>query len=643
LVVAPPGRRLRRAGIRLQPVERRGRFISDTPATRTSFPTRRHRIGRVRSDSERIGLLQAPFIHIISTAMKWSEVFIPTLRDDPADAEAISHKLMLRAGLVRQLAAGVYSKLPLGYRATRKVEAIIREEMERIGGQEFHLPVIHPGELWKESGRWFEIGDEMFRLKDRRQGDYCLGMTHEEVFTAIARDELRSYRQLPQIWFQIQTKFRDEARPKSGVLRGREFTMKDSYTFDVDFAGLDVAFDKHAVAYRRIFERCGLKAIAVQASSGAMGGSESIEFMSISDAGEDWTVICENGDYAANLEKAVSTPSKVEDPETSSAIEKFPTPGVRTIVELAELEGGAEPERQIKTLVYIVEDKPTLFLLRGDHELNEVKVAEATRTTKFRAASDEECREALGAYPGSLGAVGAKTLAVYADDALKGRREMVTGANEDDFHVRHVDVARDLANVRWASLRSVVPGDVCANCGGSLDIRKTIELGHIFKLGLRYSEAMNLKVLNEEGKEVPVVMGSYGIGVERLLAAVIEAYHDEDGIVWPWSVAPIQIVVTPISVKDDVQMTKTVEIYDSLLEAGYSVLLDDRDERPGVKFKDADLIGVPLRIVPGPRALEKGNVELVERGAKTKDEIPLDSILDEVRRRAERLAVAPGR
>ena len=575
--------------------------------------------------------------------MKWTEVFIPTLRDDPADAEASSHKLMLRAGLVRQLSAGVYSKLPLGYRACRRVEAIIREEMERIGGQEFHLPVIHPGELWKESGRWFEIGDEMFRLKDRRQGDYCLGMTHEEVITAIGRDELRSYRQLPQIWFQIQTKFRDEARPKSGVLRGREFTMKDSYTFDVDFAGLDVAFDKHAEAYRKIFERCGLKAIAVQAASGAMGGSESIEFMSASDAGEDWTVICDSCDYAANVEKAESVPSRVEDPEASSAIERFPTPGVRTIAELAKLEGGAEADRQIKTLVHMVEDQPTLFLLRGDHELNEVKVAEAVATSNFRAASDEECREALGADLGSLGAVGVEALTVYADDALEGRREMTTGANEDDFHVRHVDVQRDLPNVRWASLRSVVPGDACRRCGTSLDIRKTIELGHIFKLGLRYSQSMNLKVLNQEGKEVPVVMGSYGIGVERLLAAVIEAYHDEDGIVWPWSVAPIHIVVTPISVKDEEQMSRAVAIYESLMEAGYVVLLDDRDERPGVKFKDADLIGVPLRIVPGPRALAKGNVELLERGAKTKDEIPLDGLLEEVSQRAQQLRVAPPR
>jgi prolyl-tRNA synthetase len=575
--------------------------------------------------------------------MRWSRIFIPTLRDDPADAEAVSHKLMLRSGMVRQLAAGVYSKLPLGLRAARKVELIIREEMVRIGGQEFHLPVIHPGELWKESGRWQQIGDEMFRLKDRRQGDYCLGMTHEEVFTAIARDELRSYRQLPQIWFQIQTKLRDEARPKSGVLRGREFTMKDSYSFDIDFAGLDVAFDRHAEAYRRIFERCGLRAIAVQASSGAMGGSESIEFMSVSEAGEDWTVFCSRCDYAANLEKAASVASRVDDPEEVPAVEKFPTPGVRTIEELSSFDAQAKPERQIKTLVYIVEEVPTLFLLRGDHELNEVKVSEATGTTTFRAATPEECRRALGALPGSLGAVGVKHVPVYADDALRHRRGMVTGANEDDFHVRNVDVDRDLPQVKWASLRNAVAGDGCTKCGSPLELKKTIELGHIFKLGLRYSESMKLRVLNEQGKEVPVVMGSYGIGVERLVAAVIEAYHDDDGIAWPWSVAPIEIVVTPVAIKEEAAMKKAEEIYETLSSSGYEVLLDDRDERPGVKFKDADLVGFPLRIVPGPRSLEKGRVELFERATKVKDEVPLDRLYDEIGERVSRLKSAPVR
>ena len=574
--------------------------------------------------------------------MRWSKFFIPTLRDDPADAEAISHKLMLRAGLVRQLAAGVYSKLPLGVRVAHNVEAIVREEMERIGAQEFHLPVIHPGELWKESGRWYDIGDEMFRLKDRRQGDYCLGMTHEEVITSIARAELRSYRQLPQIWFQIQTKFRDEARPKSGVLRGREFVMKDSYTFDIDFAGLDSAFERHAEAYRRIFVRCGVRAFAVQASSGAMGGSESVEFMSVSDAGEDWTVTCASCDYAANAEKAASVATTVDDPEGNNEIEKFPTPGIRTINALAELDDGASAERQIKTLLYIVEDQPTLFLLRGDHELNEVKLAAATGTTKFRPATPEECQEALGALPGSLGAVGVTELPIYADDALRQRRGMVTGANEDDFHLRHVGVDRDLdklQRLKWTSLRNVLPGDACVACGKELAVKRTIELGHIFKLGVRYSESMNLTVLNEQGKEVPVVMGSYGIGIERLVAAVIEAYHDDNGIVWPWAVAPFHIVVTPILLKNADVLKKAESIYEEL-EKSFEVLFDDRDERPGVKFKDADLIGVPLRVVVGPKGLDKGVVELFERASQQKHDVPLEKLRDEVMRRAERLAKA---
>jgi len=575
--------------------------------------------------------------------MNWSDLFVPTLRDDPSDAEAVSHRLMLRAGLVRQLAAGIYSMLPLGVRVTRKAEAIVREEMLRIGGQEFHLPVLHPAEVWKESGRWFEIGEEMFRLKDRRRADYCLGMTHEEVFATVARDELRSYRQLPQIWFQIQTKLRDEARPKSGVLRGREFTMKDSYSFDVDFAGLDVAFDKHADAYRRIFARCGLEAIAVEASSGAMGGSESVEFMSVSDAGEDWTVTCSGCGYAANLEKAAGIAPAIEDPVEVPAVERFPTPGIRTIRDLAAFDTGAAPARQIKTLVYIVDGAVTLFLLRGDHELNEVKVAGAAGaagaagTTSCRPATPEECREALGASPGSLGAVGVEGPAIYADDALRNRRGMVTGANEDDFHLRNVVVSRDLAGVRFASLRSVVAGDACTACGASLDLRKTIELGHIFKLGLRYSESMKLDVLDAGGRKVPVVMGSYGIGIERLVAAVIESHHDQDGIAWPWTLAPFQIVVTPISVKDPTTMERAGEICERLTSEGYEVVFDDRDERAGVKFKDADLVGFPLRIVCGPRLLEKGMAEVFERVSGTKEEVRLDRLSDEIRARAGRL------
>jgi prolyl-tRNA synthetase len=557
--------------------------------------------------------------------VRWSQLFIPTLRDDPADAEAVSHRLMLRAGLIRQLGAGLYCQLPLGYRVLRRVERIVREEMERIGAQEFHHPALHPAEIWRESGRWQQIGEEMFRLRDRRQAEMCLGMTHEEIFTWIARAELRSYRQLPQIWYQIQTKFRDEARPKSGVLRGREFTMKDSYSFDLDQQGLDRSFELHAAAYARIFERCGLQAIPVEASSGAMGGSESVEFMALSDAGEDWIAACGACGYSANLEKARSVATAASDAADAAPVEKFPTPGVRTIEDLARFPGGAPAVSQIKTLVYIVDGKPALLLLRGDHELNEVKLAEATGTTQFRPAHPQECFQALGAHPGSLGAVGVTHLPVLGDDALRGRRSMTTGANQDDFHLRHVDVQRDLAGVRWVSLRNARAGDGCVRCAAPLAVRKAIELGHIFKLGLRYSESMGATVLNAEGREVPLVMGSYGIGMERIMAAAIEAHHDADGIAWPASIAPFDVVISPVKMSDPQQTQVSEQLYAQLGAAGLAVLLDDRDERAGVKFKDADLIGIPLRVVPGPRALAQGRVELVERASRARSEIPLDT------------------
>jgi prolyl-tRNA synthetase len=566
--------------------------------------------------------------------MRWSQMFIPTLRDDPADAEATSHRLMLRAGLIRQLGAGIYSKLPLAERVARKVEAIVREEMSRIGAQEFRLPMLHPAEPWKESGRWTSVKEELFRLRDRKQGDMALAMTAEEVFTTIARDELRSYRQLPQIWYQIGDKFRDEPRPKSGVLRGREFTMKDSYSFDVDRAGLDVSFEKHADAYRRIFSRCGVETIPVEASSGSMGGSHSVEFMAVCDAGEDWIVVCPGCGYAANLEKAKSVANAVTDPPSAGPVEKFATPGVRTIEDLARFKGGAAAERQIKTLVYVVDEKPALFLLRGDHELNEVKLAELVGpASQFRPAHPEECRAALGALPGSLGAVGVTGLGVFADEALRGRREMTTGANENDFHLRHVDVSRDLAQVTWADLRNARAGDACVSCGKSLELKKTIEMGHIFKLGLRYSEPMGARVLGADGKEVPIVMGSYGIGIERIMAAAIEAHHDANGIVWPVAIAPFDVVVASVKASDSDQREKSERLYAELSAAGFEVLLDDRDERPGVKFKDADLIGVPFRIVLGPRALAKGCVEFVVRAGGETREVPLDQVTAELRQR----------
>jgi prolyl-tRNA synthetase len=565
--------------------------------------------------------------------MRWSKSFIPTLRDDPADAEAASHRLLLRAGYVRQLGAGIYSILPLGQRVLTRIATILREEMTRIGAQEFHLPALHPSELWKESGRWDEIGDEMFRLRDRKQTELCLGMTHEEVFTAIARDELRSYRALPQTWYQIQSKFRDEPRHKAGVLRGRQFTMKDSYSFDVDEAGLDLSFDAHAEAYRRIFSRCGIEALPVQASSGAMGGSESVEFMALADVGEDWVVRCRGCGYAANLEKARSKLPEVEEPANPALPEKFPTPGVRTIEDLAAFPGGAPGDRQIKTLAYQMHGELALVLLRGDHTLNEVKLAEAAGTSELRPSQSDEIRARLGAHPGSLGAVGVTGLRIYADHALRGRSGMVTGANEDGAHLRHVDVNRDIADAHWCDLRAVEAGEACATCDKPLEVHRAIELGHIFKLGTRYSARLGATVLGQDGKEHPIVMGSYGIGLERLMAAVAESHHDTNGISWPASVAPYSVVISPPRMNDGAQAEAAEGLYDRMVHAGLDVLLDDRDERAGVKFKDADLIGIPYRIVPGPRALGRGCVELVTRADASMVEVPIGDVVDEVTRR----------
>ncbi len=556
--------------------------------------------------------------------MRWSHAFIPTLREDPADAEAVSHRLLVRAGYIRQLAAGSYSMLPLGQRVRRKIAEIVRQEMDAIGGQQFHLPALHPGEIWKRSGRWDVMGEELFRFEDRRGVDHCLGMTHEEVFALLAT-ELPSYRDLPQIWYQIQTKFRDEPRPKSGVLRTREFTMKDSYTLDLDWEGLDAGFEKHRRAYEIIFRRCGLDAIDVEASSGAMGGSESVEFMVRSPSGEDWVVSCAACGYRANLERAAARLEPVPDPEGSPDPEEFPTPGIRTIAALAAAHPEeAEPRRQIKTLVYLVDEQPTLVLLRGDHELLEQKLVDATGATQLRPATAEEIRQLLGADPGSLGAVGVTGLPVLADRALQGRRGLVTGANRDDYHLRHVDVGRDLAVETWTDLRTVAAGEACAVCGEPLERWRGIEVGHIFKLGTRYSEVMGALVQDDDGRSHPIVMGSYGIGIERTMAAVVESFHDERGIVWPMGVAPFSVVVTVLRADESGPLEAAEQLYGDLLTAGVEALLDDRPERPGVKFADAELIGIPLRVTVGPKGLERGRVELTARRDLTSEEVPLD-------------------
>lgn len=559
--------------------------------------------------------------------MRWSKIFIPTLRENPAMAEAVSHKFLLRAGYIRQLTAGVYSYLPLAQRVLLKITSIVREEMNNIGAQEYLLPALNPAEIWQETGRWQVMGDNMFRLKDRKGADLCLGMTHEEIFTAIVRDELRSYKQLPQIWYQIQTKFRDEARPKSGMLRVREFIMKDSYSFDLDLDGLDKAFEAHREAYCFIYKRCGLEFSIVEASSGAMGGSKSSEFMVYSDAGEDWIASCADCKYAANIEKATSKLPSISDEEGLESPEKFPTPGVRTIEDLTTFPGGAPANRQIKTLVYMLDGKPALVLMRGDHQLNETKLLDSTGTINARPAQAGEIQELLGALPGSLGAVGLKDLLIVADKTLEGRTNMVTGANHDEHHLRGVSIARDINVNNWADLRNVETGENCPNCSGTLRVDKAIEVGHIFKLGTKYSESMKATVLNAEGKEVPIIMGSYGIGVGRIMASAVELYNDADGICWPVSIAPFEVVLTPTNTNDPLQKETATKLYEELMAIGIDVILDDRDERPGVKFKDADLIGIPYRITLGKK-LKEGKVEFFTRKNKQVLDISLEHIVN---------------
>ncbi|MBI4852898.1 MAG: proline--tRNA ligase [Acidobacteria bacterium] len=562
--------------------------------------------------------------------MRWSKIFTPTLRETPAMAEAVSHKLLLRAGYIRQLTAGVYSYLPLAQRVLLKITAIIREEMNNIGGQEHLLPALNPAEIWQESGRWQVMGDNMFRLKDRKGAELCLAMTHEEIFTSIARDELRSYKQLPQIWYHIQTKFRDEARPKSGMLRVREFIMKDAYSFDLDLEGLDKAFEAHREAYCLIYKRCELEFSIVEASSGAMGGSKSSEFMVYSDAGEDWIASCADCKYAANTEKATSKIPSITDEAGLESPEKFPTPGVRTIEDLTTFPGGAAANRQIKTLVYMLDDKPALVLMRGDHQLNETKLTDSTQAINARPAHPAEIQNLLGALPGSLGAVGVKDIFIIADKALEGRTNMVTGANHNDHHLRGVSIARDINITKWADLRSVESGEGCPNCSGTLRVDKAIEVGHIFKLGTRYSESMKATVLNAEGKEVPIIMGCYGIGVGRILASAVELYNDADGISWPVSIAPFELVITPTNINDALQKETSTKLYEEFMAIGVDVILDDRDERPGVKFKDSDLIGIPYRITLGKK-LKEGKVEFFTRRNKEVKDVSLENIVEVLR------------
>jgi prolyl-tRNA synthetase len=546
--------------------------------------------------------------------MRWSQTLIPTLKETPAEAEIASHKLLLRAGLIRKLTGGLYTFMPLGLRALRKVEQIVREEMNRAGALEVLMPALQPPDIWQKSGRYESAKDVLFKVTDRAKKEWVLGPTHEEVMTTLVAGEINSYRQMPKNFYQIQTKFRDEIRPRFGLMRAKEFIMKDAYSFDATDEAAQTSYHKMYDAYARIFQRCGLKTIAVEADTGVMGGKFSHEFMVPAETGENEVVFCEGCGYAANMDKAESKVQSLKSEVQSLAIERFPTPGVVTIEALSKAPYDVAAERQIKTLVYIADSKPVLILLRGDDQLNEAKMVGALGTGNFRPAEAEEIFAALGAHPGSLGAVGVTKLPGYADERLRDAAEMTTGANADGFHLGHVAIGRDIQVAHWADLRLVQAGEPCPKCGKPLKVQRAIEVGHVFKLGTKYSEALKALFLDETGKQQPAIMGCYGIGVTRTLQAVIEQSHDDNGIIWPISVAPYTVCITPLNVAPgSAVMQRAEQIYAGLTARGVDVILDDRNDRPGVKFKDSELVGFPIRVGIGEKSLAKGEVEIKPR------------------------------
>jgi len=591
--------------------------------------------------------------------MKWTQTLIPTLREAPADAEIVSHKLLLRAGLIRKLAGGVYTFLPLGLRALRKVEQIIREEMNRAGGIEVLMPALQPKEIWEQSGRAETASNVLFKVKDGANREWFLSPTAEEVITTLAANEINSYRQLPKNFYQISPKFRDEIRPRFGLMRAKEFIMKDAYSFDTTDEGAMASYKKMYDAYTRIFARCGLKAFPVEADTGVIGGNYSHEFMVPAETGENEVAFCEACGYAANIEKASSGIPKTAARGIGAAIEKFATPGVVTIEALSKAPYSVPANRQIKTLVYIADSKPVLILIRGDDQLNEIKFAAKTGAVQIRAATPEEIILLLRAKPGSLGAVSStmksikelklmvdmantalkeldfkmpeEGICVYTDERLHGANDMTTGANEDGFHLKNVSIERDIKVTAWFDLRTVNAGEPCVKCGKPLKIRRAIEVGHVFKLGTKYSEALNATFLDVDGSRKPPVMGCYGIGVTRTLQAVIEQGNDKDGVAWPLSVAPYQVCITPLGIAPESETMKLAEkFYAELAAKNIDVILDDRDERPGVKFKDSELVGFPIRIGIGEKSLAKGDVEIKPRTGAVqfvKIEAAVDTVL----------------
>lgn len=554
--------------------------------------------------------------------MRYTEYLLPTLKETPADAEVTSHQLMLRAGMIRKVAAGIYNYLPFGLRAIRKVEKIVREEMERSGAIELLMPMVIPAELWQESGRWEDYGKELLRLKDRKDGPFCLGPTHEEVITDVVRGTVRSYRQLPLNLYQIQTKFRDEIRPRFGLMRGREFIMKDAYSFDLDEAGADVAYEKMYRAYCRIFERCGLKFRAVEADTGNIGGTSSHEFMVLADSGEDAIVSCDSCSYAANIEKAeLMAP---ENPAAAPAedLVRVATPGRKTIEEVAAFLQTA-PERLVKTLLLETDGGETVaVLLRGDRELNDIKLCRLLDCNHVELATEETVQRLTGAPSGFSGPVGL-SMRILADCEVRGMSDFITGANEADCHYRGVNPGRDFTVEAFADLRLARAGDPCPRCAGKLEIWRGIEVGHIFKLGTKYSAALGATVLDDAGQERPLFMGCYGIGIGRTVAAAIEQNHDQNGIIFPLPIAPFQVLISVVNPREEQVLAAAEKLYGELRQLGVEVLIDDRDERPGSKFKDADLVGIPLRVTVGSRGLKENAVELQERRSGERRMLPL--------------------
>ena len=555
--------------------------------------------------------------------MRYTKYFIPTYKEIPSDAEVISHQLMLRAGMIRKLTAGIYSFLPAGLKAIRRVENIVREEMNRSGAIEVLMPAVQPAELWQESGRWEFYGKELLRFKDRHNHDCCIGPTHEEVITDLVRKEIRSYRQLPVNFYQIQTKFRDEIRPRFGVMRCKEFIMKDAYSFDVDAAGADKSYEIMYDAYTRIFRRCGLKFRAVEADSGSIGGSYSHEFMVLAETGEDEIVNCTSCSYAANLEKAEVKAAAPPDPANRAPgiLKEVKTPDVRTIEELTAFLS-LQPNQIVKTLIFSADGNTVAALIRGDHEVNEVKLKNLLGADQLELADPHLVAEVTGAPMGFAGPVGLKTKMI-ADHAVRNMVDFVTGANKEDFHLRNVNLERDFSVNQFADLRMIMHGDRCPRCDGELNFGRGIEVGHVFKLGTKYSKAMRAVFLDEQGEEKLFFMGCYGIGIARTVAAAIEQKHDEDGIIFPISIAPFEVALLPLQMHERDVVDAAQKIYDACVAGGVDVLMDDRDVRPGVKFKDADLLGTPLQVTVGERTLKQGMVEIKARSERESTKVLL--------------------